>query len=145
MEIEAIRSVVDFGAVVLIWLVQLVIYPSFLHYAESDLVNWHKIYTNFNNERNEIFFSNKVILVEGASDKVLLETLCSEKWDVDLDECGYSIVECGGKNGVKYFVVRVDVSSASHPFYTGKQNILDTSGRVDKFRAKMEKAQALKS
>jgi predicted ATP-dependent endonuclease of OLD family len=65
---------------------------------------WHKIYTNFNNERNEIFFSNKVILVEGASDKVLLETLCSEKWDVDLDECGYSIVECGGKNGVKYFV-----------------------------------------
>lgn len=48
-------------------------------------------------------------------------------------------------NGVKYFVVRVDVSSASHPFYTGKQNILDTSGRVDKFRAKMERAQALKS
>jgi large subunit ribosomal protein L31 len=48
-------------------------------------------------------------------------------------------------NGVKYFVVRVDVSSASHPFYTGKQNILDTSGRGDKFRAKLENAQALKS
>lgn len=43
-------------------------------------------------------------------------------------------------DGIKYYVVRVDVSSASHPFYTGKQNILDTSGRVDKFRAKMEKA-----
>ena len=48
-------------------------------------------------------------------------------------------------NGVKYFVIRVDVSSASHPFYTGKHNILDTSGRVDKFRAKMERAKTLKS
>lgn len=48
-------------------------------------------------------------------------------------------------NGVKYYVIRVDVSSASHPFYTGKQNILDTSGRVDKFRAKMERAKSLKS
>ncbi len=45
-------------------------------------------------------------------------------------------------NGVDHYVIRVDVSSASHPFYTGKQNLLDTSGRVDKFRAKMEKAKA---
>ena len=46
-------------------------------------------------------------------------------------------------NGVTHYVIRVDVSSASHPFYTGKQNILDTSGRVDKFRAKMERAKNL--
>lgn len=44
--------------------------------------------------------------------------------------------------GVKHYVVRVDVSSASHPFYTGKQSLIDTSGRVDKFRAKMERAKA---
>lgn len=31
--------------------------------------------------------------------------------------------------------------SACHPFYTGKQKLLDTSGRVDKFVAKMKKAQ----
>jgi large subunit ribosomal protein L31 len=30
--------------------------------------------------------------------------------------------------------VKVEVSSASHPFYTGKQKLMDTSGRVDKFR-----------
>ncbi|MBT6278004.1 MAG: 50S ribosomal protein L31 [Chromatiales bacterium] len=30
----------------------------------------------------------------------------------------------------------VDVCSACHPFYTGKQKILDTAGRVDKFRRK---------
>lgn len=43
-------------------------------------------------------------------------------------------------DGVDHYVVRVDISSASHPFYTGKQNLIDTSGRVDKFRAKMERA-----
>ena len=48
-------------------------------------------------------------------------------------------------NGITYYVIRVDVSSASHPFYTGKQNILDTSGRVDKFKAKMDRAKALQS
>ncbi len=43
-------------------------------------------------------------------------------------------------NGVKHFVIRLDVSSASHPFFTGKQNLVDTSGRVEKFRAKMAAA-----
>ena len=32
--------------------------------------------------------------------------------------------------------VKVDISSASHPFYTGTQKILDTEGRVDKFKKK---------
>jgi large subunit ribosomal protein L31 len=32
--------------------------------------------------------------------------------------------------------LHVDVCSACHPFYTGKQKILDTAGRVDKFRKK---------
>ena len=45
-------------------------------------------------------------------------------------------------NGVKHFIIRLDVSSASHPFYTGKQNLIDTSGRVEKFRAKQAKAAA---
>ncbi len=34
-----------------------------------------------------------------------------------------------------------EVCSACHPFYTGKQKLLDSSGRVDKFVAKMKKAQ----
>ena len=45
-------------------------------------------------------------------------------------------------DGVKYYVVRLDVSSASHPFFTGKQNLVDTSGRDEKFKAKMAKAKA---
>lgn len=43
-------------------------------------------------------------------------------------------------DGIEYYVIRVDVTSASHPFYTGKQHLLDTSGRVEKFKAKMAKA-----
>lgn len=35
--------------------------------------------------------------------------------------------------------IKVDISSASHPFYTGNQKILDTEGRVDKFNKKFGK------
>lgn len=40
------------------------------------------------------------------------------------------------EDGNEYPVVFVDISSASHPFYTGKQQFVDTMGRVDKFRKK---------
>jgi large subunit ribosomal protein L31 len=38
------------------------------------------------------------------------------------------------EDGQEYPLIKVDISSASHPFYTGKQKLMDTSGRVDKFR-----------
>jgi large subunit ribosomal protein L31 len=37
-------------------------------------------------------------------------------------------------DGKEYPLVNLDVSSASHPFYTGKQKVADVGGRVDKFR-----------
>jgi large subunit ribosomal protein L31 len=39
-------------------------------------------------------------------------------------------------DGRTYPVLDVDISSASHPFWTGKQRLMDTEGRVEKFRAK---------
>jgi large subunit ribosomal protein L31 len=39
-------------------------------------------------------------------------------------------------DGKEYPLVRLDISSESHPFYTGKQKIVDTAGRIDKFRQK---------
>ncbi|MEM8883912.1 MAG: type B 50S ribosomal protein L31 [Planctomycetota bacterium] len=39
-------------------------------------------------------------------------------------------------DGVDHFVVRVDISSASHPFYTGQQRFVDAAGRIEKFRKK---------
>ena len=38
------------------------------------------------------------------------------------------------EDGNTYPVIDVEVSSASHPFYTGKSRVLDTAGRVEKFR-----------
>ena len=43
------------------------------------------------------------------------------------------------EDGNEYPLVKVDISSASHPFYTGKNKILDTGGRVDKFRQRYGK------
>lgn len=45
MNIDLVRLLLDFGLVVLIWIVQLVIYPSLCYYQDKDLAKWHKIYT----------------------------------------------------------------------------------------------------
>ncbi|MGO1393196.1 type B 50S ribosomal protein L31 [Agrococcus casei] len=37
-------------------------------------------------------------------------------------------------DGATYPVIDVEISSASHPFYTGKQRIMDSAGRVEKFK-----------
>ncbi|HUI32256.1 MAG: type B 50S ribosomal protein L31 [Dysgonamonadaceae bacterium] len=37
-------------------------------------------------------------------------------------------------DGVTYPLVKLEITSSSHPFYTGKQTLVDTAGRVDKFR-----------
>lgn len=40
------------------------------------------------------------------------------------------------EDGNTYPVVDVEISSASHPFWTGKSKLIDTAGRVEKFRAR---------
>lgn len=42
-------------------------------------------------------------------------------------------------DGVTHYVCRTEISSASHPFYTGKQIFVDTARRVEKFQEKMAK------
>lgn len=43
-------------------------------------------------------------------------------------------------DGQEYPIRKVDVSSASHPFYTGQEKVMDTAGRVDRFKQRMSKA-----
>ena len=43
-------------------------------------------------------------------------------------------------DGNEYPVVYVDVSSASHPFYTGQEKVMDTAGRVERFKARASQA-----
>jgi len=49
------------------------------------------------------------------------------------------------EDGKEYPLVKLEISNTSHPFYTGKIKLVDTTGRVDKFRQKMEKSAQMKS
>ena len=46
------------------------------------------------------------------------------------------------KDGKTYPLVKVHISSASHPFFTGEEKIIDTEGRVDRFKARQAAAEA---
>jgi len=49
------------------------------------------------------------------------------------------------EDGKTYPHVKVHISSASHPFFTGEEKIIDTEGRVDRFKAKFAAAEARKA
>ncbi|MCA9341374.1 type B 50S ribosomal protein L31 [Candidatus Saccharibacteria bacterium] len=48
------------------------------------------------------------------------------------------------EDGKTYPLVKVHISSASHPYFTGEEKIIDTEGRVDRFKAKFAAAEARK-
>lgn len=45
IDLDLVRIIIDFGLLILIWMVQLLIYPSFLYYPKEQLITWHKRYT----------------------------------------------------------------------------------------------------
>jgi len=47
-------------------------------------------------------------------------------------------------DGTEYPLVKVHISASSHPYFTGEERVLDIEGRVDKFKARAEAAQAAK-
>ncbi|MBI2270972.1 MAG: type B 50S ribosomal protein L31 [Bacteroidetes bacterium] len=46
------------------------------------------------------------------------------------------------EDGNEYPLIKLDISHMSHPFYTGKLMLVDTAGRVDKFKKRYEKKAA---
>jgi len=42
-------------------------------------------------------------------------------------------------DGVEYPLVKMEISRTSHPYYTGKSKLVDTAGRIDKFKSKYAK------
>ncbi len=61
----------------------------------------------------------------GSGDTFLTRSTVSSDKTIELD-------------GVEYPVIDVEISSASHPFYTGKQRIMDSAGRVEKFNQRFK-------
>lgn len=71
----------------------------------------------------------QVIFEDSTSGKRFLigstiDTTKTDKWD----------------DGKEYPVFHVEISSASHPFYTGHAKVIDTAGRVEKFKSRQAKA-----
>lgn len=48
-------------------------------------------------------------------------------------------------DGVEYPLVKLEISRTSHPYYTGKQKLVDTAGRIDKFKSRYAKFDKKKS
>ena len=49
------------------------------------------------------------------------------------------------EDGKEYPLIKVQISSASHPFFTGEEKIIDTEGRVDRFKARAARAAKMKT
>lgn len=58
-----------------------------------------------------------------------IQTEATEKWE----------------DGKEYPIAYIDVSSASHPFYTGQEKVMDTAGRVERFKARASQASKKKA
>jgi large subunit ribosomal protein L31 len=63
----------------------------------------------------------EVIFKDMSNGDMFLSRSCAKTNDTEVYE------------GVEYPVVNLEISSSSHPFYTGKAKLVDTAGRVDKF------------
>lgn len=46
-------------------------------------------------------------------------------------------------DGNEYPVIKLEISNTSHPFYTGKNMLVDTAGRIDKFKKRYEKEEVI--
>jgi large subunit ribosomal protein L31 len=62
----------------------------------------------------------------GTGDQVIIRSCVNTKETTEVD-------------GVEYPLVKMEISSFSHPFYTGKVKLVDSAGRVDKFRNRYAK------
>lgn len=88
----------------------------------------------------------QVIFEDSTSGKRFLigstvPTTKTGKW-VKADEDGSPGQKDLGTIGKEYPVFQVEISSASHPFYTGTAKTIDTAGRVDKFKKRSAAAKA---
>ncbi|MBI9042551.1 MULTISPECIES: type B 50S ribosomal protein L31 [Lutibacter] len=59
--------------------------------------------------------------------------------DVFLTRSTVNTKETLDVDGVEYPLVKLEISRTSHPFYTGKSKLIDTAGRIDKFKSKYAK------
>jgi large subunit ribosomal protein L31 len=67
---------------------------------------------------------NPVVFVDGDHEIVTISTMSSANTKTI--------------DGVEHFVIPIDISSFTHPFFTGEQRIIDTAGQVERFMRRLE-------
>ena len=70
----------------------------------------------------------KVVFKDMSVDYAFMTRSCAETKDTIVWE-----------DGNEYPLVKLEISQMSHPFYTGKIKLVDTAGRIDKFKARVAK------
>ena len=63
----------------------------------------------------------------------------SSKEDVFIKKSTVNAKETIEVEGVEYPLIKLEISRTSHPYYTGKSKLVDTAGRIDKFKTKYAK------
>lgn len=74
-----------------------------------------------------------VIFKDLSADEAFMGRSCTETRDTITWE-----------DGKEYPLIKLEISSASHPFFTGKMKFVDTAGRIDKFNKKFSKTRFAK-
>ena len=69
-----------------------------------------------------------VVIKDMSNDHTFITKSCADTKDTIVWE-----------DGNEYPVIKLEISNTSHPFYTGKVKLVDTAGRIDKFRTRYEK------
>ena len=75
-----------------------------------------------------------VLFKDMSNDEVFLGKSCANTKDTMVWE-----------DGNEYPLIKLDISSTSHPYYTGKMMLIDTAGRVDKFKKRFAKHAEMKN
>lgn len=87
-------------------------------------------------EKNKIIQMKKEIHPENYR-IVAFKDMSNE--DVFLTKSTANTSETLEVEGVEYPLIKMEISRTSHPFYTGKSKLIDTAGRIDKFKNKYAK------
>ena len=64
---------------------------------------------------------------------LFVDTAAGEEW---VSRSTQTSDETRDIDGVSHYVIRLEISSYSHPFFTGKQRFIDTAGQIEKFKRK---------
>jgi len=96
----------------------------------------YKKYLNLHLENSKLLKMKKGIHPENYR-LVAFKDMSNE--DVFLTKSTANTSETIEVDGVEYPLVKMEISRTSHPYYTGKSKLVDTAGRIDKFKNKYSK------